>query len=194
MMKKMNNVVSFLMLFLLVSACVATSRIVHTHAILAPGATPKNYKTFAWYQDQPKAEAAYDKGYDASLNQDIRRAVEEELLEKGYKKVNNNPDVLVAYDVSVSVPLEKDKPENFSTGFGYSYGYMSGYRYDYGNGEAPGYRAVDLYKQGTLIIDLVNPQSNQLVWRGWAEGGISNFKANYKQVHAQVEDVLDELK
>ena len=151
-------------------------------------------RTYAWYQNPPAAAAEYEKGYKAGLDENIRRAVEAELAEKGWQKVEQNPDVLVAYDVSVSVPLEKDKPENFAPGFGYSYGYMSGYRYNYGNAGLPGYRNVDLFKEGTLIIDLVSPKTDQLVWRGWSEGAISNFNAGYNKVQQQVAEVLGSLR
>ncbi|CAM3577103.1 Lipoprotein [Pontibacter korlensis] len=120
------------------------------------------------------------------------QAIEKELQERGYTKVDENPDVLVAYDVSVSVPEEKDKTEKFSQGFGYSYGYMSGYRYDYGHADMPGYRSVDLFKEGTLIIDFINPRSNMLLWRGWAEGAV-NPKDNYKAVENKVEEVIGQL-
>lgn len=175
------------------NGCVASSGANGATAIKAPYANPKAYKTYAWYQVVPPAEPAYDKGYSANLNSHIQRAVEEELQQRGYKRVEENPDVLVAYDVSVSVPEEKDNPENFRKGFGYSYGYMSGYRYSYGHADMPGYRSVDLFKEGTLIIDLINPKSNMLVWRGWAEGGISSFKAGYKKVQDQVQEVLQKL-
>ncbi|WP_162053105.1 DUF4136 domain-containing protein [Pontibacter pamirensis] len=182
-----------MMCFIGLNSCVTTSGAVGASAIKAPYARMATYKTYAWFQQQPVAEPNYEKGYNANLDRHIRRAVEEELQERGYRKVESNPDVLVAYDVSVSVPEEKDKPENFSTGFGYSYGYMSGYRYNYGHADMPGYRSVDLFKQGTLIIDLISPQSKMLLWRGWAEGGIPNFKAGYKQVQNQVEKVFVEL-
>ncbi|MFD2999171.1 DUF4136 domain-containing protein [Pontibacter toksunensis] len=182
-----------MMCFIGLNSCVTTSGAIGATAIKAPYARMDTYKTYAWFQPQPVAESDYEKGYSANLNKSIKQAVEEELKEKGYRKVESQPDVLVAYDVSVPVPEEKDQPENFSTGFGYSYGYMSGYRYNYGNADMPGYRSVDLFKQGTLIIDLVSPQSKMLLWRGWSEGGISNFKAGYKQVKNQVEEVLEKL-
>lgn len=182
-----------LMMPLLLGACVAASGLVRANAITAPGASPSAYRTYAWYQDEPAAGPAYDKGFGPTLNEHIRRAVEEELQQKGLRKVTQNPDVLVAYDVSVSVPEEKDDPRNFASGFGYSYGYMSGYRYRYGQAGLPGYRAVDLFKEGTLIIDLINPQTNLLVWRGWAEEAISNFNAGYNSVQKQVEEVLGKL-
>lgn len=174
-------------------ACVVTSGIKSTTTIVAPGANTSSYKTFSWYQPKPEAAADYEKGFGTGLDEKIRRAVEEEMEQNGYRKVTENPDVLVAYDVSVSVPLEKDNPENFMPGFGYSYGYMHGYRYAYGNAGLPGFRSVDLFKAGTLIIDLINPKSNELVWRGWTEGAIENFRAGYSKVHQEVEEVLERL-
>ncbi len=132
----------------------------------------------------------FEKGFDKSLDQHLRRALEEELQKKGFKPATENPDVLIAYDVSVSVPVEKDVPANFAHGFGYSYAHMAGYRYAYQNSGAPGYRSVDLFKQGTLIIDFVDPASNQLLWRGWTEGAISNFGAGYGKVRRAVETIL----
>lgn len=191
--KKLLSLLQFLLLPLFMCACVVTSGIKSTNAISAPGANLKRYKTYSWYQQEPEAAAEYDPGFGSGLDEKLRRAVEEELEEKGYRKVTENPDLLVAYDVSVSVPLEKDKPENFLPGFGYSYGYMHGYRYGYNNAGLPGYRSVDLFKSGTLIIDLINPKTNVLVWRGWTEGAIENFNAGYKKVHQEVEEVLNKL-
>ncbi len=179
----------------LLSACVATSGINHTTAIAVPNVNAKlaKYKTYAWYQDKPAAEADFDKGFNASLDKNIRAAVEQELQEKGYRKATGKADVLVAYDVSVSVPVEKDKPENFAPGFGYSYGYMAGYRYKYGDANLPGYRSVDLFKQGTLILDVVDSKTKELIWRGWTEGAISNFKAKPATVQKEVETILIKL-
>ncbi|WP_158607149.1 DUF4136 domain-containing protein [Pontibacter oryzae] len=174
--------------------CVTTSASLGANAIKAPYATNlRNYKTYAWFQNEPPAEASYLPGYRPSLNSHIRQAVEQELEKRGYTKTSSKPDILVAYDVSVSVPLEQDRAENFAKGFGYSYAYMSGYRYDYGYSDMPGYRKVDLFKQGTLIIDIINPKSNLLLWRGWAEGAVGNFKAGYNQVERQVSEVMQKL-
>jgi hypothetical protein len=193
MIKKTTSNFLYLLLPFLMGACVAASGVVHSNVITAPGARPAMYKTYAWLQNEPVAAAAYDKGFSGDLDKEIRQAVEEELAAKGFEKVTQNPDVLVAYDVSVSVPLEKDKPENFAEGFGYSYAYMSGYRYAYANAGLPGYRSVDLFKEGTLLLDFVDPETNTLVWRGWAEGAVSNFKAGYNKVHSLVEEVLQKL-
>ncbi|WP_299760551.1 DUF4136 domain-containing protein [uncultured Pontibacter sp.] len=175
------------------SSCVTTSASMGAKAIKAPyAASLRNAKTFAWYQPAPPADAEYLKGFKLALHNRMIEAVEKEMQERGYTKVEKNPDVLVAYDISVSVPVEKDKPENFSPGFGYSYGYMSGYRYEYGYADMPGYRSVDLFKEGTLIIDLINPRSKMLLWRGWAEGGIK-FNAGAGAVQNKVDEVMEQL-
>ncbi len=187
------NSTLFLLLFLTFSACVVTSGIKNTSTIAAPGANIKLYRTYSWYQPKPVAPASYDKGYRSNLHERITKAIEAELDKKGYTKVTDKPDVLVAYDVSVSVPVEKDQPENFEPGFGYSYAYMAGFRYDYKNAGNPGYRSVDLFKSGTLIIDLINPRSKLLVWRGWTEGAIENFNANANSVQQYVNEILNKL-
>lgn len=176
---------------LLLSGCVASSAGEGSKTIAAPDAELSRYKTFAWYQPEKVSKAAYGDGYNGDLDVNIRRAVEEELRQKGMQKVTLNPDVLIAYDVSVDVPKEKDNPEAYPPGFGYGYAHMAGYRYNYGNTGIWGYRSVDLYKQGTLIIDVILPEKQQLLWRGWAEGAITNYNANYKKIHQKVEDVLN---
>ena len=187
--------IPFFMLLCLVSGCVASSVAGKPNAIVSPGVNTNAWATFAWYQEPDASAAAYGKEYSAGLHAHLRRAVEEELKKKGIvKATTGKPDVLVAFDVSVPVPLEKDNPEHFAEGFGYSYAYMSGYRYQYGHGGLPGYRAVDLYKSGTLIVDLVDPTANNLLWRGWAEGAISNFNAGYGTIQNQVEHVMQGLR
>lgn len=192
----MKKHIPLLFLYLLfLSSCVTSSISSRPNSVSAAGANTTAIKTYAWYQDQPEAPVAYDKEYTGTLNQHIRKALEEQLQAKGFTKATTgSPDVLVAYDVSVSVPVEKDIPGSFSDGFGYSYAYMSGYRYSYGHEALPGYRAVDLYKSGTLIVDLIKPATNELMWRGWTEGAISNFKANYSSVKSEVTKVLAPLK
>ncbi|MCX2739224.1 DUF4136 domain-containing protein [Pontibacter anaerobius] len=178
---------------LYLSSCVTTSASMGAKSIKAPYASSlRTVKTYAWYQPEPPAEPEYLKGYKPALHRNLVQAIEQQLEKKGYTKAESNPDVLVAYDVSVSVPLEKDKSENFSEGFGYSYGYMSGYRYDYGHSDMPGYRSVDLFKEGTLIIDLIHPRSKMLLWRGWAEGAV-DFNDGANAIENRVEEVLEQF-
>ncbi len=182
---------SFLFTFL--SGCVASGIATESNAIFAPNAALSEAKTFAWLQPEPIAPADYEEGYSDELNKNLRRAIEETLQLKGLQKVASAPDLLIAYDVSVAVPEEKDRIENYMEGFGYGYAHMAGYRYSYKNPDLSGYRPVDLYKQGTMIIDLVDPDKKQLVWRGWAEGAVTDADARYKKIQQQVREVLKKV-
>jgi hypothetical protein len=194
-MKKYFSLLHFLscLLVLLLSGCVSGSSGIESKTIAAPDVSSLQHRTYAWYQSENIAPASFDEGFNAELDVNLRKAIEDVLRQKGMKMVTLNPDVLIAYDVSVDVPKEKDKPDAYIPGFGYGYAFMAGYRYNYSNTGIWGYRSVDLYKQGTLIIDVIKPDDQQLLWRGWSEGAISNYKANYKKIHQQVEEVLKDF-
>ncbi|MBX0335019.1 DUF4136 domain-containing protein [Pontibacter sp. HSC-14F20] len=193
MQTKLTSTLCLLLCVLFFSSCVATSGIENTNSISSSEGILGKKATYAWYQPKLTAASAYAPGFNADLHQHLLQAIEEELQRKGYTKTTVNPDMLVAYDVSVSVPDAMDKPELYGPGFGYSYAYMTGYRYSYGNAELPGYRAVDLFKQGTLIVDVINPKSKQLLWRGWTEGAIKNFDAGYSKVKSQVQEIVNRM-
>jgi len=86
------------------------------------------------------------------LDKRIRGAVDAQLAEKGLTRDTNSPDLLVVYHVGL-----QDKVQ--VTDWGYRY---SDYYWGYGGREIDVYN----YTEGTLIIDLVDASTQQLVWRG----------------------------
>ena len=97
--------------------------------------------------------------FDNSLTRKrIESAVGRELTGKGLRQVglDQHPDLLVHYWIGIQ---EKQRVE--TTGPAGGYGWRGGY------GPAPGYSTVRTYeyKEGTLILDLVEPARNELVWR-----------------------------
>lgn len=102
-------------------------------------------KTWSWVKpDQAQGGASSE---ISSLNQDrIRRAVHDELGFKGYSLVNSNPDFLVQTYTSVGQRIEVEP--------GYQWGW-------YGN-------EVQVYDEGTLVIDVFQAKEKRLVWRGTA--------------------------
>jgi hypothetical protein len=124
-------------------------------------------KTYDWISPaQPKTG---DSRLDSDiLNSRIRRAVENQLGLKGYEKATSgNPDFQVAYMASIEQKLD------VST-FNYGYTYP-GYYYPRRGFGGPFYSGVphsetyvDQYDEGTLLLDIVNPQTKKLIWRGTA--------------------------
>ena len=132
-------------------------------------------ETFDW-----KSESEYSASNGLAKNslfeKRLRKAVEAELVAKNLSKQANRPDFLIAYSVEVEAKVDV-RSDRFGYGYGYGYGYWPGYyrfgyrsRYYgfgygsgyYGNGGLYGYQ----YKQATLILDFIDPASNELLWRG----------------------------
>jgi hypothetical protein len=113
------------------------------------------FKTYAWVSQ--KADAA---GYhlDGLMDSRVRTAVEVELAHKGMMKVDAaSADMLVNYLTKIDKQIDVD---TFNTHYGYN-------PYHWGwAGSVQTQTVVREYEVGTLIVDLVDNKSSQLVWRG----------------------------
>jgi hypothetical protein len=54
-------------------------------------------------------------------------------------------------------------------------------------------RESRVFTEGTLVVDLIDPNLDQTVWRGWAIGVVDPNDQSEKTVAAFVKAVLDEL-
>jgi hypothetical protein len=115
------------------------------------------YKTFDWIKQKPKVPPR--RRIDATLlDKRIKDAVEAELAFKGYERARQSkPDFLIAYHIGAENKVDVS-----------TYGYRYGPR-----GRWVGRHVeVSHYKEGTLILDFVDPAMEQLVWRGTAVGAV----------------------
>jgi hypothetical protein len=124
-------------------------------------------KTYAWLASKEKL--IIDPLVDNDLTDGrIQRALEASLAAKGLQKTDDPlaADLLVSYHVNTK---ERLNITNYHSYFGY-YPYF-GYPYPYGHGY--GYMGpsvdVDQYTAGTFVVDIINPTSKHLLWRGVSE-------------------------
>jgi len=89
----------------------------------------------------------------------IESIVARELTAKGLRQaeLDQNPDLSVHYWIGVK---EKQKVENIGPS-----GYYGGTHPRHGGGVGYGNVTTYEYKEGTLIVDLVEPARKELVWR-----------------------------
>lgn len=111
------------------------------------------YKTYAWIESKNPAP-------NELTHKRIVAAVDEGLAAKGLKKVESNPDLLVVYNTGVQEQVSVQ---------GYSYGYG---RYRWGGGTVNLEKEVSL--EATLVVDLVDAQKQELMWRGTATDTLSD--------------------
>ena len=133
------------------------------------------YKTYRWMpqQQRPPKQMSVEHSF---LEKRIKDAVEAELRAAGYKRAHmEEPDFLVAYHIGA-----RDKVD--VTRYGYRYG---------PHGRWAG-RKVEIrrYKEGTLILDLVDPGTRQLFWRGSAVGALRDITRGADEVRGVVSKIL----
>lgn len=102
-------------------------------------------------------------------------AVRDELLSKGYTEVQEKEQADVWLAVQFSIHNESRlrnvvdydyQPRRYGYGYGYGYGYRSYYGYSLST-----YRRVEVeeFRQGNMIIDMVDRRKQVLVWEGYAQ-------------------------
>ena len=126
----------------------------------------KNIKTFAW-APTPDTSVA---DTNPLMHSRIVNAIEHYIAMGGTQEVKDNPDVYVTYHTN-----SKEEMQLNTSSFGYGYpggwgwgGY--GYGAGWGGGASMGSSttSVSTYEVGTLIVDVWDAASKELVWRGTA--------------------------
>lgn len=151
----------------------------------------QSYSTYAWYiPDAPRGEIAGATAFDPLLDPQIKRAVESGLVKSSLRPANNDvPDIYVAYDI-ILPPNDSVSAGEVTPGTRYGYSYWYGYRYNYEFADFPTSRNVQTLSPGTIIVDIIDATTNQLVWRGWAEAAIDFNKVNNNRINSIVSSIM----
>ncbi len=119
----------------------------------------RQYKTYNWLavkEIESKNEPLY---YNELTDKRIKKAVDLQLRAKSINKDSLAPSLRVHYHIAVD-SRSSIRPTNY----GYAYGpyWMRNQMDSYS------------YREGTLIIDLMDAKNNNLVWRGWASSVLND--------------------
>jgi hypothetical protein len=148
------------------------------------------FRSFTWLEppvtiepsESPVDELVNPFEKNSLLDKRVRQAVERELLARGYRRA---PDGRSEFELQYHVILkDRTKIRSYSSGY---YGYR-GYPYGYG-GSLGGVSSYD-YKEGTLIIDIIDTRTRRLAWRGWAVGAMRRGYYTDEKVSEAVKAVL----
>jgi hypothetical protein len=115
------------------------------------------YKTYSWEQVKTKDALDVDR---------IKAAVNAALAAKGWTQVESGGDVSI---IAVEMTQDKQTLNTFYDGFGGGWGWR---RFGGGLGEAT--TTTETYKVGTLVVDLFDTKTKQLIWRGSSSETLSN--------------------
>lgn len=118
------------------------------------------YSTYSWLTEAEIERKGLNPIYYNELNDKrIKQAVYQQMKNRGFNYGNEKQPLEIHYHIIV-----EDKTILATEPGGYIYGPFWQMR-----------RTISYpYKQGTLIIDLMDVKNKALVWRGWATGAIED--------------------
>ena len=140
-------------------AVVGCSKPMQVNTQVSPTASFTGLNTYAWFEKP--APTATPGVQNEAVGWRVQDAVDLALEDRGYRRAieEESPDFQVAYFATAWDMVEFSTVNNY---WGYQVDWYA----------AGGF--VQVYRQGTLVIDIVDPKSNELLWRGSASGAVSN--------------------
>jgi hypothetical protein len=165
--------------FLLLVACFSPTNNLY-QSEKTKGVDFKKYKTYAWLatKDTAYTKMASRKTVEGAL----ASAVILQLSKRGMQLDTLNPDCLFTYDLVLNKTYQvgQEPPPVYAPqsnpgtlpGQYNMYYYVPSYDYNYNPGMYGGSMKVTTFRDGTLVIDMIDRKDNKIVWRSSAQGKV----------------------
>jgi hypothetical protein len=132
------------------------------------------YKTYSWQKVQTQDPLWVDR---------IKEAVNADLTAKGLTPVESGGDIAI---IAMETTKNQQTLNTFYDGFGGGWGWR------WGGGLGDATTTVDNYKVGTLVVDLFDAHTKQLLWRGSSSDTLSDKSdKNIKNLDKGVQKMFD---
>jgi|SRR6185503_16078304 len=168
------------------------------YAIQSSSANLGKYRTFAWL---PPADTLKNSRYNDIVDEKIKNEATYQLEKKGLKLNAQRPDLLVRYTIEVSDKVRVyDEPVYVYRDYWFYQGFARyhGRRYYYSfHAPYPIYVGRDIqevpFREGTLIIDLIDKETSRVIWRGYGVGDVDNPEKAVNDIPEVVDGILNKL-
>lgn len=188
---KTTSIFSAIIICLILASCAAVKvdKIDAAHLV--------NYKKYAWVKPETQTT---DSQFSSSITEDnIRTAVKNEFAKKGIVEDEQNPDILMMYHIFTKQKTESvANPPAMYPYYGYGFGPRAfvyrgrlvpiGYSTYYSPWNT-GYH-TEQFTDGTLIMDVIDAKTNQLVWRGSMENPVNDASGLSRQFAKESKEIL----
>lgn len=175
----------------IVCALLFASCSVTTHVETADGVNLDNYKTFGWAN--VKGERKKDNADNDIVDNNIKNAISKQLENRGWNETAQSPDVILDYCVMVEKKKNRISEPVYS--YPYTHYYYNGWRhrrgYMYYPNDLLGYRTYNIpFKEGTLIVNMVDAKTNKLIWQGSARSEVSSKMVTSDEMQTDVMSIF----
>jgi Domain of unknown function (DUF4136) len=136
------------------------------------------YKTYSWEHVKTQDQLDVDR---------IKSAVNAALTAKGWTQVDSGGDVSI---IAIQMTHDQQTLNTFYDGFGGGWGWRR-----FGGGGFGGFgdatTTTDTYQVGTVVVDLFDTKTKQLLWRGTTSDTLSNNSSkNIENLNKGVEKMF----
>jgi hypothetical protein len=173
-----------------VALVVACSPVAHVEK--DPAVNLSKYKTYAWVET--KAVKNEDASHPAAFAQlSLRNAVNEQMQKKGWRLVNNNPDVLLSYDILVERSVERrDDPVYTQPFTRYYYNpYFRRWGTIYYPSRFVGYDSYNVpVREATLTLSIMDARTDKKVWQGWTTQQVDSRLLTKSEIRSGVRSIF----
>ncbi len=150
------------------------------------------YKTYAWVE-KPEEKGTPKARRNQLTEANIRNAVNEQLQKKGWSQANNDPDVILNYELLVEKNQKQTQDPVYSQSYTRSYfnrytGRMNTFYYP---GQFMGYDNYSTtVKEGTVTITMVDNKTDKTVWQGWTTSELNNSRISGDEIDQSVKTIF----
>jgi len=171
-----KRLVAALAALVAVTSVYAWAKVISDHD---PNADFSSYKTYGWLEREDSMEELLPD----HLRLRLRRVTEDVLAEKGLEPSPAPPqtDLLLTYHFGASKEFQVNYMP-YSPYRPWGYGYWGGY--------GGGYTEVRRYTEGTLVLDIVDARTHQLVWVGSISKEIRSVNPPGKRIEKTISKLL----
>ncbi|HEY6507199.1 MAG TPA: DUF4136 domain-containing protein [Vicinamibacterales bacterium] len=159
---------------LCVSALLAGCATLKVNSYLERGADLSRYRTFDWGARDTVSTGDPRLDNNPFFENRVKTQVESALAARGFAKAAR-PDVTVHYHASVTQRID-----------------ISGIDGASAQCEAPECRPF-VHDAGTLVVDLVDPATGRVVWRGWADGTLEGAIDNQRWMEERIDEAVAKI-
>jgi hypothetical protein len=155
------------------------------------------YNTFAFLP--MLGDSTNPSAYNYEAESQFTEQIGEEMKQLGYSIDVDNPDLLVYAQAQFQQEEELDADPIYNTYNYYTPGYAPAFNYPYyysgytGVNNVVGYDIDEVeFGEGSMVVDLIDAQTNEIVWRGVATDDAFSVSAAKDNVSAYADEIFEE--
>jgi hypothetical protein len=149
---------------------------VRINSYVSRGADLQQYRTYAWVRADALSTGDPRLDNNRFFSERVEQAVDQQLASRGLEKREpGTADVLIRMYVHLDQRIESDAIDG-----------------EFARCDISDCRPF-VYDAGTLLLDVIDTRTNQLAWRGWAEGGFDRAIDDQDWMEARTDDAVAKI-